>query len=212
MLNKNRGADWHSSKVPKCELKTQKTASSQREIPIRENMNMQSGNKKSFMFLSNVPKLNYLNQAIKGRQDVPGPGQYIEQSYFPLVFPRIDYRNILNIGTSKQPLKYSKIGPGSYETNSNKHYKARGTYKAPFDTTQPRFRNYLGTCKETFNRSPADDMLELNRKIERKIVSAITNNNEDSNIETNVQSWSTKHLNKVLEVYKNILNKGNDSK
>jgi len=169
-MNKRGGTDWHSSKVPKIEVR--KTEIEQ-PIIINQEVIQEHNVKESSMFSSRVPKMHQLD-----KQLTPGPGQYKAQSSFSAAFSRY---NIVNYFTPRRVQKYSLIGPGSYEKDLQMYYATRANYKPPFNSTAKRFKNQFNNpIKELVSKK------EIKHNDEKKV--------------------KQKHLNKIKEIYKDLLN------
>jgi len=169
-MGKGGGTDWHSSKVPKIEVRKIET---KQPIITNQEIIQEHNTKESSMFSSRVPRTYQLD-----KQLTPGPGQYKTQSSFSTPFPRY---NIVNYFTPRRVQKHSSIGPGSYESDLQMCYATRTNYKAPFNSTARRFKKQ--------SNNPIKDLAFKKQ----------TKDNDKKEVKQ-------KHLNKVKEIYKDLLN------
>ena len=181
------GADWHSSKVEQCSSFKQINLSNEDQIIDTKPIDKKYKKNNSSVFSSMVPKLGYLVDIIKLQKQMPGPGQYTIRNNV--------YKKITNFKNkpTKPRITIGKIeiGPGSYDVTPQ-HYSPRSIYKAPFESTQVRFKDYLHTIPS------------INPKININSMNLITMNYVKRNEKNNV---SSKHVNKLIEVFKNITTK-----
>ena len=104
-----------------------------------------------------------------------------------------------------------KVGPGSYETGVILHPSVTSRYKAPFETTQVRFKDFL-VVKDPYQNNNINSKLfhkETNRttKMFQDSLSGIKKKCQvhDDNLLKN-----TKHLKKIMEIYNDSVSNSNE--